>query len=125
MEILTTALKEHFEPTPNVITQRFYFHQRNQKANESVAEFIAELRKLARDCEFGDSLNVTLRDRLVGGLKSSSIQKKLLTMKAPLTFAEACSTAKSMEAAESPSVALEQVGLPCIVWSGRSTRVTR
>jgi len=38
-------LKEHFEPTPLVIAERFYFHQRSQGPNESVSEYVAELRR--------------------------------------------------------------------------------
>ena len=49
---LVEALKGHFEPTPLVIAERFHFHKRNQAAGESVAQFIAELRRLARHCEF-------------------------------------------------------------------------
>ena len=41
-EALVTALEEHFEPKPNVISQRFHFHQRNQLPTESVAQFIIE-----------------------------------------------------------------------------------
>ena len=40
---LQKALTDHFEPKPLVITERFYFHQRTQGANESVLEYVAEL----------------------------------------------------------------------------------
>ncbi len=75
---------------------------RIQLKTESVAEFIAELRRLAMHCEFDAVLNDTLRDRLVVGLRSEGIQKKLLSQKT-LTFAEACTMAKAMEAADSNS----------------------
>ena len=44
-----------------------------------MAQYLAELRRLTEYCEFGGYLNKALRDRLVCGLKSKSIQKKLLT----------------------------------------------
>ena len=50
------TLKAHFEPKPIVIAERFRFHQRNQRLNESVAEYITELRRLALHCEFGEFL---------------------------------------------------------------------
>ena len=110
-EALVTALEEHFEPKPNVISQRFHFHQRNQLPTESVAQFIAALRKLAAHCEFGETLNDALHDRLVGELRSVSIQKKLLSTKS-LTFAEACDMVKTTEAAENNSKLIQGTDFP-------------
>jgi len=39
LDELTGALTKHFEPAPVVIAERFHFHRRNQRADESVAEF--------------------------------------------------------------------------------------
>ena len=49
---LTTLLTGHFEPEPLVIAERFHFHRRSQAAGESVADFVAELRRLAGTCKF-------------------------------------------------------------------------
>ena len=57
---LCATLKAHFKPKPIVIAERFHFHQRNQGLNESVAEYIAELRRLALHCEFGEFLKDAL-----------------------------------------------------------------
>ena len=38
---------------------------------ESITNFVVQLRKLATHCEFGDHLNEALRDRFVCGLRSS------------------------------------------------------
>ena len=78
LSVLFKKLKEHYEPKPLVIAERFYFHRRDQGANESIAEYIAELRRLATNCEFGEYLNDALRDRLVCGLRNTGIQKRLL-----------------------------------------------
>ena len=55
----------HFEQKPIIIAERFHFHKRNQAAGESVAQFIAELRRLARHCDLKTFVNKALRDRLV------------------------------------------------------------
>ena len=47
---IISALHNHFEPKPLVIVQRFHFHRRNQLPNESVAEYVAELRLLSTQC---------------------------------------------------------------------------
>ena len=96
---LTKVLKNHFELKPLVIAERFYFHRHNQLLTESIAKYMAELRKLATHCDFHDYLNQALRDRLVCGLVNHNIQKKLLT-EANLTLTKVLEIAKSMEAAE-------------------------
>ena len=96
---LAEVLKNHFQPKPLVIAERYYFHTRGQKPTESIAESVAELCRLATHCEFGDYLNEALRDRFVCGLHNSSTQKRLLA-EAKLTFAKAVELAQSAEAAD-------------------------
>ena len=99
LDELFTALKTHFTPQPIVIAKRFYFHKRNQAANESIADYLAALRQLATHCAFANFLHDALRDRLVCGLHSSAIQRRLLSEK-DLTLTTALKVAQSMEAAE-------------------------
>ena len=95
---LADVLKKHFEPKPLVIAERFTFHRRNQSASESILEYVAELRRLAIHCEFGEYQNQALCDRLVCGLRSENIQKRLLS-EADLTLTRAVEIAQGMEAA--------------------------
>ena len=44
---LTDSLEAHFMPKPLTIAERFKFHRRSQQSSESVAEYLAALRKLA------------------------------------------------------------------------------
>lgn len=60
---------------------------------------MAELRRLAEQCEFGSYLPEVLRDRLVCGLCSEAIQRQLLTEE-NLTLEKAYSTAHGMEEAQ-------------------------
>lgn len=53
------------------------FHQRNQSESESIVQYLAELRKLAKTCEFIAFLDEALRNRFVCGLRAQSIQKKV------------------------------------------------
>ena len=75
---LKAVLVKHFEPKPVIIAERFQFHRRNQAVGETVAEYEAELRKLATHCSFGDYLAEAIQDRIVCGLRSESTQKRLL-----------------------------------------------
>ena len=79
--------------------QRFQFNSRVRRDGESIADYVAELRKLAEFCNYGDSLNKMLRDRLVWGVKDAYTQKKLLAER-DLTLATAVQLAQSAEIAE-------------------------
>ena len=95
-------------PPPSPSAERFSFYRRSQLVGESVADFVAELRRLARNCQFGDFLDEALRDRLVCGLQNEAIQRRLLT-EAKLTFAGALELAKAQEAAELQSYRLSNL----------------
>ena len=81
-------LTKHFQPKKVIIIERFNFHQRNQAQDESITEYVAKLRKLTTNCDFGDYLEQALRDHFVCGLHSDTTQKQLLT-EAELTFKHA------------------------------------
>lgn len=95
---IVTILKDHYSPKPLIIAERFRFHKRNQEEGESVAQFVAVLKQLSEHCDFGTSLSDTIRDRLVCGLRSEAIQKRLLT-EATLTLDKAIKISTSMEMA--------------------------
>ena len=103
---LVEALRAHLDLKPIVIAEHFKFHQRNQREGESVAQYIAELRKLSTHCEFQDHLDQAIRDRLVCGLSSEAIQKRLLSEK-NLTLAAAQEIALGMEAAAKEATELQ------------------
>ena len=52
-----------------IIAERFQFHCRNQAVGETVAEYEAELHKLATHCAFGDYVSEAICDRIVCGLQ--------------------------------------------------------
>ena len=96
---LLAKVKAHHTPVPSPIVQRFKFHSRTQQPGESVATFLAELRKLTEFCKFGNVLEDMLRDRLVCGLSNNTIQRRLLAEK-ELPLEKALDLARAMEAAE-------------------------
>ena len=95
-DALTKALKTHFSPAPLAIAERYRFHKRDQAPGETVIAYVAELRRMARFCEFGGNLDTTLRDRLVCGLQSEATIKKLLQEK-NLDLEKAVAIALSLE----------------------------
>lgn len=103
---ITATLKSHYEPKSLVIVERFHFHKREQATGESIAEYVAELRRLAAKCAFAGHLDEALRDRFVCGLKSEATQKRLLT-ESDLTIARAVEIAQNMEAAHNNAQAMK------------------
>ncbi|KAG8191042.1 hypothetical protein JTE90_029485 [Oedothorax gibbosus] len=98
LEQLIAVLDQHFDPAPSEIVERFRFNARVRKGGESISTFIAELRRLAKKCNYGQSLDTMLRDRIVCGIQDEAIQRKLLSENA-LTLARATEIALSMEMA--------------------------
>jgi len=81
LDELNKLMKDHMEPKELLIAERYRFHKRDQKPNESIAIIVSELKQLTEFCEFGNFLNDALRDRFVCGLSSTTIQKRLLSEK--------------------------------------------
>ena len=54
---LVTKLRDRLEPKPTVIAERYKLHQRQQKPDETVSEYMAALRRLAATCHFEDFLS--------------------------------------------------------------------
>ena len=91
---LSEAMKNHYTPAPSEIIQRFRFNSRFRQSGESVSTYIAELRALAEFCNFGESLNLMIRDRLVCGINDDNTQRLLLAEK-ELTYEKALEIARS------------------------------
>ena len=109
-EQLQHLLKQQYDPKPLFIAERFYISQRNQAEGESIADYIAELRHMSANCEYGkflsEFLDQALCNRFVAGLKSEGLPRQLLSEE-KLTFAQAVQKAKAFEVAEMNSKALK------------------
>ena len=55
LDELLEALQKHYQPRIVVIAERYRFYKRQQREEESIAVYQSELRRLAKDCQFGDS----------------------------------------------------------------------
>ena len=87
---------------------------------ESIAEYVAELRRLTTHRQYGTHLNEALRDRLVCGVRNMAIQKKLLS-EADLTLARAIEIAQGMETAEKSARSLKgKEAAVNTVWKGHT-----
>ncbi|KAL1480420.1 hypothetical protein MTO96_051040 [Rhipicephalus appendiculatus] len=115
---IVSKLTAHFIRRPSVIVQRFSFHKRSQKPGESIADFVADLRRPSEHCEFGVSLEDMLRDRLVCGVRDEALQRRLLAETA-FDFKKAYEKAVAAEYATRQTAAIRGA-LPAS--AGSSTR---
>ncbi|KAL0810732.1 hypothetical protein ABMA28_010054 [Loxostege sticticalis] len=103
-------MRKHLQPAPSALAERFRFRQRRQLPEENVANYVAELKRLSRDCKFDKNLSENLRDQLVCGVRSDIIRQRLFAEADDLTFNDAVKVASSLEAAERDAAAVEQGG---------------
>ena len=68
VKTLSETLIYHLKLQPIIIAEPYKFYCRNQSENETITEYLAELRKLTLNCDFKDFLDQALRDRFVCGL---------------------------------------------------------
>ena len=93
---IVTVLTNHYSPAKSEIAERFKFLRRRQGNDESIADFVAGLKKLVSSCNFGTYLNDALRDKFVEGMHDCEIQRELL-QKRKLDFKTAVETALAYE----------------------------
>ncbi|UYV64975.1 K02A2.6-like [Cordylochernes scorpioides] len=76
--------------------------------NETVSEYLRELKHLASNCAFGEMLEMMLRDRFVAGLASESLQKRLLQEDDEVKLERVFALAVSYELAEKDAKELHE-----------------
>ena len=100
------VMGDFYNLKPLVTVQRFHFYSWFRQPEESTSTFVAELRNLTKDCDFGASLEDNLRDRLVCGIADQVLQKRLLSEQ-NLTFKMAFEIAQSHKSAARNIVTLQ------------------
>ena len=92
---LVKMVKDYYDPKLFIIVQRYKFNSRVRAAEESIATYVAALHQIAEYCDYKDSQQDMLRDRLVCGVNHQSIKRRLLTEN-DLTYEKALELAKSL-----------------------------
>ena len=105
LDELFKLLKSHFQPRIVVIAERFRFYHSLQREGETIANYMTELRRLSKHCDFGDYLDTVLRDQLVCGLYHEDVQRKILA-KSELPLTKAVHIAQAAETARDETHAL-------------------
>ena len=105
---LVDLVRDHYHPKPSAIVSRFKFTSCVRNHGETVAAFVARLRRATEHCNYGAALDEMLRDRLVGGINDERLQRRLLA-EPDLTFVKAVDLAQAYESAAKHAKALQTV----------------
>ena len=65
---LVEKVTKRYNPRPSAIVQRYKFNSLKRQPGRKVSEY----------CEYGDTLDVMLRDKLVWGIDNARIRQRLL-----------------------------------------------
>ena len=112
IRVYMDKFNEHVQPSANPIFGRFIFHKRNQNEGETVEGYTTELKLLALDCEFGDTADDMIRDRLVFGVKNDRIREKLLSEGGTLKLARAIQISRAIETVQETQAQMNLAGKP-------------
>jgi hypothetical protein len=97
---LLVVLRNHYgeQQRTTESTARLQFTRCRQTDGQTVEDFVAELRRIAIDCAFGNELDGRLRDQLIAGVRNDSTRKEMLKLRAPnRTFAASYTAARDSE----------------------------
>ena len=77
IDVVSKKFEECCTPKKNVTYERHVFYTRAQGANGGIDAYVMELRKLARNCQFGELHDSVIRDRIVCGIRGNEARKRL------------------------------------------------
>ncbi|KAG8137945.1 hypothetical protein E2320_003888 [Naja naja] len=77
---LQKMLEEYYAPAASSLAHRLDFYCREQKPGETINDYLRSPRDIAAGCEF-ENVEITLRDRIVVGMRDLRLQRKLITKK--------------------------------------------
>ncbi|KAK1122730.1 hypothetical protein K0M31_020486 [Melipona bicolor] len=80
MNILLAKLDKHFCHQKNEVIERYNFFNSNKKPDESIEDYIVDLKNKAKYCNFGNKTEGLIRDKIIIELKNKQLRKKLFNV---------------------------------------------
>lgn len=94
-----TLLTNHFSGKQRVLVRRYKLRKRRQRPGESLQTFVADLRELARACNYGALHDEMIRDQMIEGTSCEKTRERLLLEADDLTLNAAITIALQVESA--------------------------
>ena len=76
-ETVVNKFNTFFKVRRNVIFERAQFNRRNQLDGETAEQYIMEVYRLAKSCDYSDLKDKIIRDRLVMGIRDAVLSQEL------------------------------------------------
>lgn len=99
MKQILDAFEKYCIGETNESYERFIFNSRNQREGESIDKYVAELRKLAKSCNYEILEESLIRDRIIIGIKCDTTRRRLL-QESKLTLGKCIDIARSLESSK-------------------------
>ncbi|KAF2883942.1 hypothetical protein ILUMI_22234 [Ignelater luminosus] len=100
---LIEKFEEYFKPKNNLVLERHKFFTRKQMQEETILQYVTDLKNKASTCAFGDLTDSLIHSIMICGLKSDNIREKLL-QDDTLNFEKALKLCLSIEESKQQSV---------------------
>lgn len=100
LNAIVKAFDAYFSPKTNVTYERFVFNKLVQTQNEKFDDFVTELLRKSKSCDFGTLHDSLIKDRIVVGVYNDTDREKLLSEE-ELTLDKAIKICRASEQARS------------------------
>ncbi|XP_033331387.2 uncharacterized protein LOC117223276 [Megalopta genalis] len=77
-EKIITAFQNYVEPQKNEIYERFLFLRRKRNNGEKLEHYISDLKKIARNCNYGTLTDSLIRDNIIYHMSDLGLQQSAL-----------------------------------------------
>lgn len=78
LDELIKVLQDHFDPAVNELAERYRFRSRTQKEGEDLTSYFSHLKQLSLNCNYDTTLDDTLKEQFIIGIRDDYIKKKLV-----------------------------------------------
>lgn len=65
--------------TKNTLHERYLFHQRCQRSEELLQEYVQDVIRLANQCDFREYTDTLVRDRVLFGLSNDDVKLRIIS----------------------------------------------
>ena len=114
-------LSDYYRVPQNPITERMELRKRVQQPGESVSNYVVELKRMSRYCEYGTDLESNLRDTFSAGVRDPNVKQKLL-LKMDLTCKDAHEIAISYESSKREADQVTEKSMQDVNWISRQVQ---
>ena len=78
LNLVLKKFEDYRSPRKNTLFERFKFWNRSQQEDDTVNQFVTELKGMIKNCEYTPSTDTMVRDHLVFGIRDAKGQGQLL-----------------------------------------------